>query len=317
VKKVIERPKPRERAVLRMRYYEELPTEEIAERAAHCVGTGAAGEVAGTQAFPGDVRPAEANIPQRLVIHPGARTHLNTMHSRIEQEEIVERYARKQLTPKERLAFEEHFFGCDECFQKLQEMQQFLAGMRDAGERGLLNEKAAAEGLSRWFLPALAATCAALLGAASGWMYFHEIPLLRRELGQSTKQLIMEKQERAELERKAAVVEAAEANVPLVMLQTSRAGEGPATVALSKEARHLVLWIEIGPSRYREFQLKVFSEKRLVTALQHLKPGPYGALAASLPTAQLPRGECRINLTGQDPAPAAPAGEYLLKINRP
>jgi RNA polymerase sigma-70 factor (ECF subfamily) len=34
VQSVIERLKPRERAVLRMHYYEELPTEEIAERAA-------------------------------------------------------------------------------------------------------------------------------------------------------------------------------------------------------------------------------------------------------------------------------------------
>jgi RNA polymerase sigma-70 factor (ECF subfamily) len=34
VMSVIERLKPRERAVLRMHYYEELPTEEIAERAA-------------------------------------------------------------------------------------------------------------------------------------------------------------------------------------------------------------------------------------------------------------------------------------------
>ena len=34
VEKVIERLKPRERAVLRMHYYEELPTKEIAERAA-------------------------------------------------------------------------------------------------------------------------------------------------------------------------------------------------------------------------------------------------------------------------------------------
>jgi RNA polymerase sigma factor (sigma-70 family) len=34
VKRVIERLKPRERAVLRMHYYEELPTKEIAQRAA-------------------------------------------------------------------------------------------------------------------------------------------------------------------------------------------------------------------------------------------------------------------------------------------
>jgi anti-sigma factor RsiW len=243
------------------------------------------------------------------------------MHTQIEQEEIIERYARKQLTPEEQRAFEAHFFGCEECFQKLQEMERFLAGVRDAGERGLLNERAqaAAAGRIRWLLPALAAaTCAVLFGAASGWMYFHEIPRLRGELEQATKQLNTEKQQRAEREQKPAVVETAEANVPLVMLQTSRSGEGAATVVIPKEARRVVLWIEIGPSRYREFQLQVFSSQgQLVSSLQHLKPGPYGALAASLPTEQLPRGECRIKLTGLDPAPAALAGEYLLRINRP
>jgi len=242
------------------------------------------------------------------------------MHSRIEQEEIVERYARKQLTPEEQHAFEEHFFGCEECFQKLQDMDRFLAGMRDASERGLLNESArpTASAWGRWFLLAVAAaTCAVLLGVASGWMYLREIPRLRDELDQTTKQLNIEKQQRAEVEQKAAV-ETAEANVPLVMLQTSRAGEGPATAVLPKGARHLVLWIEIGPSRYREFRLEVFSKKgQRVTLLEHLRPGPYGALAASIPTEQLPSGECRIKLTGQDPAPAALAGEYLLRINRP
>ena len=243
------------------------------------------------------------------------------MHSRIEQEEIVERYARKQLTPEEQQAFEEHFFGCDECFQKLQEMDRFLAGMRDAGERGLLSERArgSAAGWGRWFVPALAAaTCAVLFGAASGWMYLQEISRLRGELDQATRQLNIEKRERAELEQKEAAVETAEANVPLVMLQTSRAEEKPATTVLPKGARHLVLWIEIGHSRYREFRLEVFSEQgQRLTSLEHLKPGPYGALAASVPTEQLPRGECRIKLTGQDPAPAALAGEYLLRIYRP
>ena len=242
------------------------------------------------------------------------------MHTQIEQQEIVERYARKQLTPEEQRAFEEHFFGCDECFQKLQEMERFLAGVRDAGERGLLNERAQAQaGWSRWLLPTLAAaTCAVLFGTASGWLYFHELPQLRGELEQTTKQLNMEKQARTELQQKAAAVETTEANVPLVMLQTSRAGEGPAMVTLPKEARHLVLWIEIGPSRYREFELQVFSQQgQLVTSLDHLRPGPYGALAASFPTEPLPTGECRIKLTGQYPAPAALAGEYLLRISRP
>src|SRR5262249_9537374 len=146
---------------------------------------------------------------------------------------------------------------------KLQEMDRFLAGMRNAGERVRLTESPRATAAwGRWFLPALAAaTCAVLFGAASGWMYLGEIPRLRGELDQARKQLNTEKQERAELEQKVLAPEMAEANVPLVMLQTSRAGEGPPTAVLPMGARHLVLWIEIGPSHYREFRLEVFSEQ--------------------------------------------------------
>src|SRR5262249_7938836 len=154
-----------------------------------------------------------------------------------------------------------------------------------------------------------AATCAVAFAAASGWLYWHQIPQLRGELEQATRQLNTEKQQRAQLEQKAAVIETVEANVPLVMLQSSRAEESPTSVVLPKGARHLVLWLDIGPSRYREFRLEVFSETgQQVASVEHLKPGPYGALAASVPAEQLPRGECRIKLTGKDPAPAALAG---------
>ncbi len=60
------------------------------------------------------------------------------MHRQIEEEEIVERYARNQLAPEEREAFEEHFFTCDECFEKLQATERFIAGVRNATARGLL-----------------------------------------------------------------------------------------------------------------------------------------------------------------------------------
>jgi hypothetical protein len=34
-------------------------------------------------------------------------------HHEIEQSEILERYVRHQLAEDERLAFQEHYFGCD------------------------------------------------------------------------------------------------------------------------------------------------------------------------------------------------------------
>lgn len=40
------------------------------------------------------------------------------------------------LTPKERTALEEYFFACDDCFEKLQATERFVAGVRDAARRG-------------------------------------------------------------------------------------------------------------------------------------------------------------------------------------
>jgi hypothetical protein len=245
------------------------------------------------------------------------------MHSRIEQEEIVERYARKQLTPEDQQAFEEHFFGCDECFKKLQETERFIAGIRNAADRGLLNDKspaAFASGRRTWFVWALAATtCAAVvLAAAIGLTSRAQMSRLRAVLDRTSVQLQEERRARTELEQRAGLVEQAEANVPLVMLHASRAEEEPASVLLQPGAKQLVLWIEPGPSRYREFRLEVFSSgNTLVTSVDHLKRGPYAALAASLPADRLPAGDFRITLAGQNPPPAALAGEYHLRIRRP
>ena len=67
------------------------------------------------------------------------------MHREIEDREIIERYVRNQLSAEERRAFEEHFFGCEECFEKLQATERFTAGIRDACSRGLLEESPSTE----------------------------------------------------------------------------------------------------------------------------------------------------------------------------
>ena len=179
------------------------------------------------------------------------------LHTQIENEEVVERYVRRQLAPKERQAFEEHFFACEECFEKVQTMERFRAGIRDAAERGLLAEQSQAvvAGAPRtWLKWALAATsCVAVVFAAmAGWIYLVQTPKLRGELDRTAAQLQDERRVRAELEQRPVPVEQAEANVPLVMLQASRAAEEPPTVLLPPVAKRVVLWIETSPSRYRE-----------------------------------------------------------------
>jgi putative zinc finger protein len=244
------------------------------------------------------------------------------LHTHIDNDEIIERYVRGQLAPEERRAFEEHFFGCEECFEKLQDAERFHAGIRDAARRGLLQDAsqvAFTPNRATWFRWAFAATaCASLvLGVTVGWIFLREIPSLHKELQQTVAHLQIERQARTALEQRVVPAEQSEANVPLVMLDASRAAEEPALAVVPRGAKHVILWIEPGPARYRTFRMEVFtSGKRLVTSLDHLERGPYGGLAASLPADQLPTGDFRITLTGQNPAPASLVGEYRLRIER-
>jgi hypothetical protein len=59
-------------------------------------------------------------------------------HQHIQDSEVIERYVRHQLTPTERLAFQEHYFNCDECFEQTQLTARFIAGVRAASSSGLL-----------------------------------------------------------------------------------------------------------------------------------------------------------------------------------
>ncbi len=244
------------------------------------------------------------------------------LHSQIENEEIVERYVQNQLAPEARQAFEEHFFACEECFEKLQATERFLAGVRDAADRGLLNHKsraAFASGQGKRFLWAFAASaCTALAFATiAGRMYLSQMPKLQGELNRTAAQLQVQQRMLAQLEQRISSAEQPEANVPLVMLQASR-GEEPASALLPPGARRLVVWVELGPTRYRRFRMEVFSQQDLlITSLEHLQRGPYGALAAAFPVERLQPGDFRIKLTGQDPLPASLVGEYKLRIRRP
>jgi anti-sigma factor RsiW len=244
------------------------------------------------------------------------------MHADIERDEIIERYVRRQLPPEELRAFEEHFFGCDECFEKVQEAERFQVGIRDAARRGLLDESSQpsrALGRERWLAWALASTaCASLaLMAITGWLYFGRLPRMREALNRSAAELDLERRSRAELPPTTIAADGPEANVALAMLVASRAGDKPAPTVLSPAARRLVLWIEVGPSSYRRFRIDVLTaDNRQVATLNQLERGPYGALVASLPADGLPTGDLRIRLSGQDPPPASLVGDYQLRIEK-
>lgn len=109
-------------------------------------------------------------------------------HTEIENQEIVERYVRSELDVQQRLAFQEHFFACDECFANVQMMEQFVAGVRHVAETGLLSTEDG-KPLSfpnwvNWLKPSFAITALAtvVLMAVVAWLVFVRLPSLRAEI---------------------------------------------------------------------------------------------------------------------------------------
>jgi hypothetical protein len=248
------------------------------------------------------------------------------MHQDIEGQEIIERYVRNQLAPEERQAFEEHFFGCDECFEKLQITERFIAGLDDAGNRGLLDSVSSASAApartwGSWMFPAFAASsCVAVaLAVVAGWTLFFQVPQLRRQLNQASADVSAQREALAALQRQASAATQAETNVPLVMLQATRDTQAPPNDAvLSSDAKHLTLWIELPPSVSGTFVLEVAAaEGRHVQTLENLKRNAYGALVVSLPADVLQSGMYTARLSRQEPSPVTLVAEYRLRIRRP
>jgi hypothetical protein len=154
------------------------------------------------------------------------------------------------------------------------------------------------------------------LAAAAGWLYFGEIPKLRGDLTRAERLLEAERQAGNDRARSETIVDTAEGNVALVMLQASRSDE-KATTVLPAGAKRLIVWIDLAPSRFRTFHLDVTtSDDRRIASLDRLERGPYGAISVSLPADTLPTGNVRIRLSGEDPSPAALIGDYQLNIQK-
>jgi hypothetical protein len=111
-------------------------------------------------------------------------------HRDIEQQEIVERYVKNELSADERRPFQEHSFTCDDCFAQVETTTRFIAGVRDAARRGLLDadiaKGAQPVSWSRWFLPSFAIPVAAslILAVAVGWLLLYREPRMQTQLEQ-------------------------------------------------------------------------------------------------------------------------------------
>ncbi len=208
-------------------------------------------------------------------------------HHQIEQQEIVERYVQHQLAADERLAFQEHYFSCDECFALVQASARFVASAREAGRAGVFDNRAAnaaAAGWPTWFKPAFGFTAfaALALAVALGWLLLSQLPRMRGDLArerQAREQVERENQERLAQandaltnERQQREAERAklqsqidllaqnktpvalegnnrsEANSPLVILDAVRGSRGnDHQLVLGANPTNATIWVEVAP----------------------------------------------------------------------
>jgi hypothetical protein len=210
---------------------------------------------------------------------------------------LVEAYVQRRLAEDDIAAFEQHYFSCDQCFADVQEMEKFIAGVRQAGRQGLLDGETTT---GRWALPAFAFASFAALIFAVGLSYQVFIRMPERE--QALRKELSAAQNNAsragQLEQLAALDKVPAINLPVVILTAERAPDSRRQVKIDATTREAVFWIDVPPAPPgAKFNLTITAPGgRFSKTIQGLDRNQDGALAFSLPVSDLENGSYVVRL---------------------
>jgi hypothetical protein len=247
---------------------------------------------------------------------------VSVSHQAVRDQELVDRYTRGQLATDERLAFEEHFFTCEECFRELEMTDRFVGAVRHQAARNQLGpvsvgpEEGSAPRLAPAWLAGMAAAVA--VSTALGGFAVWELKGLRGELGRARED--DRRSREAMIQDVRGAIEAAhrpgsvQPNLPVVALMAARSAEPPNEVRLPPAGGTFVLWIDVEDQpRGRAFKVELRSAGRTVTAAGGLVPNERGALTVGLDGRRLPAGDYRVALYAED-EPGRLRQEYALLV---
>jgi Putative zinc-finger len=207
-------------------------------------------------------------------------------------EGTIERYVRRELDEEERRSFEEHLLDCPDCFEDVQIMERFVAGVRDAARSGRL--PAPTPHHAPWLSRALAAGLAAALIGGGWWIHTLERSLDESLAARDTfaRQLA---QAVATSERP---IEIRAGNLPIAVLRADRAAGSASVLKVPATVREIALWMDVEPDgRYKTFDVDVLDEAgRSVETVPGLMRNSEGALAVILPAVKMPVGRYTVKL---------------------
>lgn len=258
---------------------------------------------------------------------------MTVTHADVERLDLVDRYIAGRLDPAECEAFEDHFFSCDRCFADVRDVDRLKRAIRRAAARGVLDRLEPGLGSTEGWLATLSgrrfvaavATVSIALAIATLWLALAVVPSLRHDLAraQSARRAAddrataaaTEVRRQADAARAQEVASAAEANVPVAILQTVRGAAAVVRVTAPTGARHLIIWIESATNSRGPFRLTIERQDgTIVQTVDGLTPNADGALAAAIPLARLGPDTYLVRIHARH-APA-PVGEYRLAIVR-
>lgn len=200
---------------------------------------------------------------------------------------LIERYLRDELSPAEAAAFEEAYLGSGELLDDLEAAEKLQQGLRDVTvlEKSVARSPRSRRIPSIFFSPQYAMAASFLLVASLG-----VTGLLYQQAG--------------ELDGHTGAPGAVPAQiVPLVSVRGLPGGEPVNTIRLDSDTHTYVLMLDPGFEPYTHYRTSVFeagagSTGDPILEANHLTPGYEDMLALSIPAVVLEPGEFDIHIEG-------------------
>jgi hypothetical protein len=195
-------------------------------------------------------------------------------HSRIEEQNLIDRYVRGSLAAAECAEFEEHFVSCADCQEQIGIAKSLRLAVRES-----IAETSVA---SRWRWTAIAACACLGVALAASSIFLFERQSARNELASV----------RSSLERP-----------PVVFgLSLSRAASEPRDITLPGEPRWMVFLAEIDATRYSRYRASVISSRgEEIWSNDGIEANSPDSVGIAIPSTALHPGAYTLVVSGAQP----------------